>query len=500
MADMQNSANYMGLPDVPMSWFVDYVKTAVGARLDLIQSPDEKISSPVVKERLKNALKNTGMTGGLVISNTPFLGLGKPGIGKTEVMRNAVAQSFKTNSYGIPVKVDVKEIRLGSFQDTDLTGLPQFFTKDTEHGQKTFTEFAPLMALPITEEYGGTDSDFGILVLDEITACSPAVRTIALQLLDSSRSLAAGYKLPDGWTIVALGNGENDGADFMGFKATHISRFHGFNIMPDSEMWFEWARRANIHGAVYGFLKSHGEALFTLPPETMDESAYQFATPRTWEAASKSLLMNENKYHGKIPEQHVMPLIAGHVGIALGAKVAAYYKYKKDVIPLDEILDGTAMQKHTLQEIKIESLYLGQSGIIREILDIGKRNEEKLASANKGLSLGVGKSTFRFGASGPMKSSKKAEPLLANGDDVRIANIFKFIFWCENARSANTLDWINDTITNLKERSDDENNKILTYIIDTSGPFASDCPEFQKFASKHADLMKIVRFGFDGLN
>ena len=54
---MQNSANYMGLPDVPMSWFVDYVKTAVGARLDLIQSPDEKISSPVVKERLKNALR-----------------------------------------------------------------------------------------------------------------------------------------------------------------------------------------------------------------------------------------------------------------------------------------------------------------------------------------------------------------------------------------------------------------------------------------------------------
>ena len=495
MGEMQNAANYMGLSDVDMSSFVLVVKSAVKARLNLIQKPGEKITDPEVQERLRDGIKNPGISK-TPINNTPILGFGKPGIGKTEVMRG-IAQQFKTNDYGIPVKVGVKEVRLGSFQDTDITGLPNFYKKQTENGEKVFTEFAPLKLLPITRDNGGDDEDFGILVLDEITTCSAAVRTIALQLLDSSRALGAGYVLPDGWTIVALGNGENDGADFMGFRSTHISRFQGFNIVPNKDMWFSWARSTGIHPAIYGYLKTHENKLFMLPPETSEESCYQFPTPRTWAAASSSLIVNERMFNGNIPPQLVLALIAGCIGINVASEVAAFYKYKKDIIPLDEIFDGSVKSKHSVSEIKVESLYLGQEGIITEILNIGKRNEDKLSKSSVASGIGTGKSTFKFSAKGATKVSSKATEVLAPEDAKKIANIFKFIFWCENIKGGGALDWITDTITNLKEKADKDKNLILNYIIDTSGQFSHDCPEFQKFSSAHADLMQIVRYGVE---
>ena len=492
MAEMQIASNYMGLSDIYMSDFVTLVKNAVRARINLIQKPGEKITDPEVQERLIEGIKHPGLSS-TPIMNTPFLGFGKPGIGKTEVMRS-MAQYFKTNDYGIPIKVGVKEVRLGSFQDTDITGLPNFYKKETENGEKIFTEFAPLKLLPITKEDGGDDEDFGILVLDEITTCSAQVRTIALQLLDSSRALGAGYKLPDGWTIVALGNGENDGADFMGFKSTHISRFIGFNIMPDKDMWFAWARDAGVHPAVYGYLKLHDDKLFTLPPDTAEESCYQFATPRTWKAASDALILNEKSFGGNIPPHLITALISGCIGINIASEVSAFYKYKKDIIPIEEILDGSVMKKHSLSEIKVESLYLGQDSIIKEILAIGKRNEDKLASRNKKSGIGNGKSQFVFGASGASKS-KSAEQVLDPEDAKKIANIFKFIFWCENIKGGGALDWITDTLTNFKEKADKDNNSIMTYIVETTGPFYQDCPEFHKFSTAHADLMQIIRLG-----
>ena len=121
----------------------------------------------------------------------PIFGLGKGGIGKTE----SIADLTKRLGIGYI------DIRLLMYSEVDLKGIP--YPNDSH----TATIWLQNDILPREDRDGAK----GILVLDEITSVARSVRTAAYQLLNERR--LGEYVMPEGWMIVCLGNGEEDGGD-----------------------------------------------------------------------------------------------------------------------------------------------------------------------------------------------------------------------------------------------------------------------------------------------
>ncbi len=248
----------------------------------------------------------------------PLVGIGKGGIGKT------VAIHKLTEDLGI----GYREVRLLLYSEVDLQGIP---TIDPKTGMATWSGSA---IFPIAER----DGDEGILVLDEITSAPINLRTAAYQLLDDKRSLGE-YKLPDGWVVVALGNGPEDGGSFQGLEGNLVNRGSRYDVVADIESFKKWANRSGIHTSIIAFLTFNPSALHTYNIDMEEGDA--FASPRTWEALSDEIDLNDslgNTFEADDPIFY--RLVAGKVGEDVGREFIAFYGYNKDVINAEDVLAG----------------------------------------------------------------------------------------------------------------------------------------------------------------
>lgn len=483
MAMSVTSVETLNFDTIKMSTFVKIVTMAMKSRMDCA----DKDGSIYSEEALRNLEKNDVM-------RRPILALGKPGIGKTEIMRGTISRKLN---------VGIKEVRLGSMQDSDITGLPTFEevelrdangqlmrNEDGSIKKKKFTTFANLKGLPHTRTMGGNDPDFGILVLDEITTCNEQVRTVALQLLDSSRSIGESYQLPPGWMIVALGNGPDDGADYAGMPETVISRMTGYYVEPDIESWYEWASQNGIHDVVLGYLRQPGgsDMLFNADYTKTSEYGSQITNPRTWEATSDALRVAEKYSKNKvIDEDLITPICSSGVGSLVGAKLATFYSHRKDVIPMSEILDGTAIKKYKPSQIKTEGLYLSQQAIIREYLKIGTDYADQLKSN------GTVRMTFS------MRNSKLTDKSADSNDGLpaeavnKLVNLTDFLMFCAEQPSITAgLDFAISTIESITKSSSYTNNPIPRYMAQPNTQFGKKCEKFNQFISQHQSLLNIL--------
>ena len=260
-------------------------------------------------------------------NKNPLFGIGKGGIGKTEGV------------HGLTKKLGIgfKEIRLLLYSEVDLVGIPIIDPKTGE------TTWARNSLFPIAER----DGEKGILVLDEITSASQNIRTAAYQLLDSKRSLG-NYKLPDGWLVVGLGNGEEDGGSFQGYEGNLGNRGKIYNVVPDVDAWKSWASNNDVNPAIIAFLSFMPDMIHTY---NVDNSIEQFASPRSWVALSKELNYNEKIGQPFDPKDELLFLLAaGCVGDNAANKFIAFYDYKKSMINPEDILAGKIRNSTELEQ------------------------------------------------------------------------------------------------------------------------------------------------------
>lgn len=469
-----NSVETLNFSEIPMSMFVKIIEMAMKSRLDTVDPETGKVD----KEKLKAAW------------GRPIFGMGKPGIGKTEILRGTIKRHLKKERN---IDIGVVEVRLGSMQDSDITGLPTFYTDPTSG--KVFTQFADLKTLPHTKEMGGDSPEFGILVLDEITTCSEQVRTVALQLLDSSRSIGE-YHLPDGWMIVALGNGPDDGADYAGLPETVISRMSGYYVHPDIEAWYEWASQNEIHDVVLGFLKQNKQYLFDASAESEGGYGVQITNPRTWEATSDALRVAERFCPNNIiPDDLILPICSSGVGNFMGSKLATFYSYRAYVIPMEEILSGKALKRKS-KDIKIESLYLAQQAIIREYLAIGDDYKKAMQSSTGKKTM----STQIFSLNSVALSSKpdggiemaKSDPMPEESVK-KIINLTKFLMKVGNSPDIPAgLDFAISTVESISKSATYSENLVTKYMALPHTKFGVECKEFTDFIKQHNKLLRAL--------
>lgn len=241
-----------------------------------------------------------------------IFGLGKGGIGKSESIASLAQE----------LGIGYVDIRLLLYSEVDLKGIPY---PDQEH---TFTIWLQNNILPTIQKNG----DKGILVLDEITSCDKSLRTAAYQLLNE-RKLGE-YILPDGWLIVCLGNGEEDGGDFQGMEGNFANRCSVFNVICDLETWKKWGYKSGINDLVLAYVSWAPNDLHTFDPEK--ENDILFASPRSWKAVSDILNCNGYSDDNKLVNLRII----GNIGSYVGHRFLSFCKLKNNNIDPMDIVNG----------------------------------------------------------------------------------------------------------------------------------------------------------------
>ena len=275
----------------------------------------------------------------------PIFGLGKGGIGKTE----SIADLAKKLNIGYI------DIRLLMYSEVDLKGIPY------PNELHTSTIWLQNDILPRADR----DGERGILVLDEITSVARSVRTAAYQLLNERR--LGEYVLPDGWMIVCLGNGEEDGGDFQGMEGNFANRCSIFNVSPNLDAWKEWAYKAGVHYLVLGYVSWRPSDIHTFNPDS--ETEMLFASPRSWKAVSDILNANGFDKNDDINNLRII----SNVGSRVGNNFIAFCKYKDSAVEPGDIIAGKKVP-----EIKeMEVLFMTMQGVVRlmsDALEYDKQN------------------------------------------------------------------------------------------------------------------------------
>lgn len=331
---------------------------------------------------------------------------GAPGIGKTEIVKQAADLLAKEIGKKIPVYV----VTLAQMQPYDLNGIPLAFKKEgspdfimdlKERGQ-IHMDFAIPAWLP-----GEGEESEGILFFDEINRASLDVLAAALTLLLDRK--AQKYNMPPGWRVIAAGNRAMDGP-VKPFEGAVASRFLGghYHLVPTVNDWIEWARSTkafymDIEGNVTPeyyipeefilFLK-HSEKegkddisrFFDLegkPIKTNFTQFYNFEknkltssgegvsvgfpTPRTWSIAWKNIyavLFSKPEYRDKLPKDSdpkkkaidTMPFILQNI---------------KDTNKMEAILDavvGKPASKAFINYVKVLKRHSDSKGTLNEKL------------------------------------------------------------------------------------------------------------------------------------
>ncbi len=230
---------------------------------------------------------------------------GGPGIGKSAIVRQAVEE------LGMDPEESFIDQRLQQIDPVDLRGLPRI------NDAGSF-EYCPPEFLPTEGR--------GVLFLDELNLAPQQVQAAAYELV-FDRKLGSGYRLPDGWMVIAAGNRSGDRAFVNPMSSPLANRFIHWQVVPDLDDWKEWAYEEGINSDIIGFLNYRHDMLYRFDPE---RSGHAFPTPRTWERVSDLMELGMDKQED----------IASAVGMGAAAEFVAFLNVREELPDVEKILEG----------------------------------------------------------------------------------------------------------------------------------------------------------------
>lgn len=248
--------------------------------------------------------------------NNPLMIHGSPGIGKSDIVNQAAAESGYDH---------VEDLRLSQLDQVDLRGVPAVVDGLTTWNPPEFLVLKPK----------------SVLFLDEINSAASGVFAAVYQLVLNRR--IGNLRLPDDCRIIAAGNLSTDFALVNQMPTPLKNRFSHVTLDVNNDDWTEWAVSAGIHETVIGFLRFRPTMLneFDASNKTVESKnknrnmreATAFATPRTWEVMS-----NYQHLPGGIPASIEYDTYCGIVGEPAAAEFVGYKKYYANLPDLDNCI------------------------------------------------------------------------------------------------------------------------------------------------------------------
>ena len=245
----------------------------------------------------------------------PFMLWGPPGVGKSQLVRQAAKVIEKRTGK----KVTITDVRLLLFNPIDLRGIP------TANEDKTLAVWLKPKIFQMDE----SDDIINILFLDELSACPASVQAAAYQItLDR---VIGEHKLPDNCIVIAAGNRVTDKSVAFKMPKALANRLIHIEIESSFESWKKWAKYNHIHYKVVDFLNDRREYLMIFDPQN-DDLAYP--TPRSWENVSNVL----DIFNGDIDKAY--SLISGSIGSAAALEFKMWCAVYNKLPNVEDIFSG----------------------------------------------------------------------------------------------------------------------------------------------------------------
>jgi len=268
----------------------------------------------------------------LIDRKLPVFIWGPPGIGKSSIVKQIASEQG----------LEFLDLRLSLLDPTDLKGIP-FFNAETNEGVWAKPSFLP----------SEPDSK-GILFLDEINTAPPAVQASAYQLILDRK--VGEYALPEGWSIIAAGNRENDRGVVYKMPPPLANRFVHFEMEVDFADWKTWAYRAGIESSLIAYLAYDKSMLFTFDATSNEKS---FATPRSWEYVDSIIKSG-------MDNDLILDSISGAVGREAAVGYISFRKVMNTLPDINTILDGTLKELEEEDPKVIIALAIGLVNALME--------------------------------------------------------------------------------------------------------------------------------------
>lgn len=235
----------------------------------------------------------------------PTLILGKPGIGKTAIVDQVIAEQ----------NLNKKEAKLNLMESVDVKGLPYLI--DTELGKQTawsVPDFLPQQSL---------DGEFGVIVWEEIMQASKMTQTSTFGIIQEGRK--DNWVMPDGWTHVATGNRAEDKSATNEMPAALKSRFATLHLEESIPDWKKYHYSVGGDPDIAAFIDFMPQYFCEFNPKLNS-----WPSPRTWSNLSKRLQKS-------IDVTRQLAVVSGYVGEEAAAKFIAFQQLKNAAPTIAEI-------------------------------------------------------------------------------------------------------------------------------------------------------------------
>ena len=241
-----------------------------------------------------------GLWGGVAVP--PLLVIGKPGIGKSQAIRELCAE----------MNISFVDLRLCQLDSCELRGMPV-----VSEGK---THWATPDIFPANGQ--------GILFLDEITAADKTLQVAAYQLL-MERELGE-YRLPPGWLVIGAGNDRESKAVATTMSSALTNRFLIVELKPTLNDFLDYGKKRGFHRTVLDFLKLRPKLLHRMDGDLQRG----WPSPRSWERLNTMLKIAEETGN----TESLSYIVPGVVGSGAATEFLAFYSTQMYDPQIREIL------------------------------------------------------------------------------------------------------------------------------------------------------------------